>query len=142
MENPIKMDDLGVPLFLETSISPVDVFNMFSTFVIHMDQISHGKKLCIQTDQLWLIMPLNTCPKILLEDSLSSHFPPFCLFILAQQLSRQNIRHPPSPPKNLLKLTPFLEMKKPLSGFEKVVDSLETFDLMQGDEVNSAGKGG
>jgi hypothetical protein len=24
-------------------------------------------------------------------------------------------------------------------GFEKVLDSLETFDLMQGDEVNGAG---
>ena len=28
-ENPIKMDDLGVPLFLETSISPHEIFHPF-----------------------------------------------------------------------------------------------------------------
>ena len=28
-----------------------------------------------------------------------------------------------------------------LAGLEKVIDSIETFDLMQGDEVNCAGQG-
>ena len=30
MENPIKMDDLGVPLFLETPICPINMYTIYS----------------------------------------------------------------------------------------------------------------
>ena len=103
-----------------------------------MDQISHGKKLCIQTDQLWLIMP--TCQKYFLKIPYHPIFPHFVCSNCAKNSRQTFNRHPPS--EKSAKMTPFLETKKPLSGFEKVVDSLETFDLMQGDEVNSAGRRG
>ena len=40
MKNPVKMDDLGVPLFLETSISPPGAFD--STQNPHDGQTSSG----------------------------------------------------------------------------------------------------
>ena len=41
MEHPIKMDDLGVPLFLETPISRVMIwFDPFFFFVDEFDEVS------------------------------------------------------------------------------------------------------
>ena len=35
MENPIKMDDLGVPIFLETPISIILFLRLFLHFFLH-----------------------------------------------------------------------------------------------------------
>ena len=40
MENPIKMDDLGVPLFLETPISEIPKKNMYILLVASYKNLS------------------------------------------------------------------------------------------------------
>ena len=47
MENPIKMDDLGVPLFLETPISTPKRKLSMGFFFSHTAVLPHSKSLAI-----------------------------------------------------------------------------------------------
>ena len=103
---------------------------MFFTCGIHIDPISHGKKhvfkqICYEAYYAHQSVP---------NPSWRS------LMILAFSLQKRNfwndtLNHHPESDELFQETIPTDEA----SGFEKVVDSLETFDLMQGDEVNSAG---
>ena len=47
MENPIKMDDLGVPLFLETPIWKLDIRKKIFIFVLHLSVWFLILQLCL-----------------------------------------------------------------------------------------------
>ena len=44
MENPIKIDDLGVPLFLETPIYIYNIINTYSSILIQRSSKSVGEQ--------------------------------------------------------------------------------------------------
>ena len=101
MENPIQMDDLGVPLFLETCFLPL----WYTWIRYHTErnyvfkQISYG--LSCQSIR---------AQKIFLEDPLSSQFPPILFVHSRAKISRQTFNsHPPS--KKSAKMTPFSKRK-------------------------------
>ena len=108
MENPINMDDLGAPPFLETSISPVVVLNMFFlplwyTWIRYhteksyvFKQISYGLSCLRAKNTSWrsLIIP----------------FSPILFVQIAQKIQDKHSTaiHPP---KNLLKWHHFSKRK-------------------------------
>ena len=57
-ENPIKMDDLGVPLFLETSIYIYDMYNVICTLICQA-----GVNLCIYIHMFRSCVFYDFCPR-------------------------------------------------------------------------------